>query len=68
MAKKVIEHQLKRRESGMPDKWKRNATVNPPLSVPVSSTNTSAKAANKSKKNQQRNPPTALVAGADSNG
>jgi hypothetical protein len=67
MAKKVIEHQLKRRESGMPDKWKRNATVNPPQSVPVSSTNTSAKAA-KSKKNQQRNPPTAPVAGADSNG
>ena len=51
----------------MPDKWKRNATVNPPQSVPVSSTNTSAKAA-KSKKNQQRNPPTAPAAGADSNG
>jgi len=67
MANAVIEHKLKRRESGMPDSWKRNATVNPPQSLPVSTAKTSAKAA-KSKKNQQRNPPTAPVADADSNG
>jgi hypothetical protein len=66
MANAVIKRNVKRPPSGMPDTWKRNATVNPPQSVPVSTTNTSAKAA-KSKKNQRRNP-AAPVADADSNG
>jgi hypothetical protein len=67
LAVSLVERKYKRPDRGIPDSWRRDATVNPPQSVHVSSTNTSAKAA-KSKKNQQRNPPTAPVAGADSNG
>jgi len=66
MANAVIKKNIERRPSGMPDSWKRNATVNPPQSVPVSTTNTSAKAA-KPKKNQRRSP-AAPVVDADSNG
>ena len=53
MANAVIKSEVKRPRSGMPDKWKRNATVNPPQSVPVSTTKTSAKA--KKKQNQREN-------------
>jgi hypothetical protein len=65
MANAVINANIERRPSGMPDSWKRNATVNPPQSVPVSTTKTSAKA--KPKKNQRRNSADS-VADADSNG
>jgi len=67
LAVSLVERKYKRPDRGIPDAWRRDATVNPPQSVPVSTAKTSAKAA-KSKKNQQRNPPTAPVAGADSNG
>ena len=53
MANAVIKRELKRPPSGMPDSWKRNATVNPPQSVHVSTTKTSAKA--KKKQNQRNN-------------
>jgi hypothetical protein len=53
MAKIAIERNLKRLDRGMPDSWKRNATVNPPQSVPVSTTKTSAKA--KTNQNQRKN-------------
>jgi hypothetical protein len=58
-----MERKYKRPDRGIPDSWRKDATVNPPQSVRVLTAKTSAKA--KPKKNQ---PPTAPVADADSNG
>jgi len=54
MAAEVIERNYKRPDRGIPDSWRRSATVNPPQSVHVSTTKTSAKA--KPKQNQRKNP------------
>jgi hypothetical protein len=65
LAVSLVERKYKRPDRGIPDSWRRDATVNPPQSVPVSTTKTSAKA--KPKKNQRRNSADS-VADADSNG
>jgi len=65
LAVSLVERKYKRPDRGIPDSWRRDATVNPPQSVHVSTAKTSAKA--KPKQNQRKNP-AAPVADADSNG